>query len=78
LLSDALKNSCSDSEKSTLDELQLRWEKEISDLSDENMKRQVIMQTITPVIQEQFKLATKSRNLTDEDKKQLIVFKSKL
>ena len=78
LLSHALKNSCSDSEKSTLDELQLRWEKEISDLSDENMKRQVIMQTITPVIQEQFKLATKSRNLTDEDKKQLIVFKSKL
>ena len=73
-----LKNSCSDSEKSTLDEFQLRWEKEISDLSDENMKRQVIMQTITPVIQEQFKLATKSRNLTDEDKKQLIVFKSKL
>ena len=60
------------------DESQLRREKEISDLSDEKSKRQVIVTTITPVIQELFKLATKSRNLTDEEKKQLILLKWKL
>jgi hypothetical protein len=34
-----------------------------------------VITTITPVIQEYFKLATKSKNLTDEDKKQLIILK---
>jgi hypothetical protein len=33
------------------------------------------MTTITPVIQEYFKLATKSRNLSDDEKKQLIILK---
>jgi hypothetical protein len=75
LLAHTLNNNCSDEEKSTLDEFQLRREKEISDLSDEKSKRQVIITTITPVIQEYFKLATKSRNLTDDEKKQLIVLK---
>ena len=70
-----LNNSCSDEEKSTLDEFQLRREKEISDLTDERVKRQVVVTTITPVIQEYFKLATKSRNLTDDEKKQLIILK---
>jgi hypothetical protein len=78
LLSHALNNNCSDEEKSTLDEFQLRREKEISDLSDEKSKHQVVITTITPVIQEYFKLATKSKNLTDEEKKQLIVLKWKL
>ena len=78
LLAHTLNNNCSDEEKSTLDEFQLRREKEISDLSDEKSKRQVIVTTITPVIQELFKLATKSRNLTDEEKKQLILLKWKL
>jgi hypothetical protein len=58
-----------------LDEFQLRREKEIPDLSDEKSKRQVIITTLTPVIQELFKLATKSRNLTDDEKKQLIILK---
>jgi hypothetical protein len=75
LLSHTLNNTCSDEEKSTLDEFQLRREKEISDLSDERSKRQVIITTISPVIQEYFKLATKSRNLTDDEKKQLIILK---
>jgi hypothetical protein len=70
-----LKNNCSDEEKSTLDEFQLRWEKEISDLADEKSKRQVVVTTITPVIQDLFKQATKSRNLTDDEKKQLIILK---
>jgi hypothetical protein len=78
LLAHTLNNTCSDEEKSTLDEFQLRREKEISDLSDEKSKRQVIITTITPVIQEYFKLATKSRNLTDDEKKQLIILKWKL
>jgi hypothetical protein len=80
LLSHTLNNTCSDEEKSTLDEFQLRREKELSELSDEKAKRQVIIiiTTITPVIQELFKLATKSKNLTDEEKKQLIVLKWKL
>ena len=78
LLSHTLNNNCSDEEKSILDEFQLRREKEIADLSDEKSKRQVIITTITPVIQELFKLATKSKNLTDEEKKQLILLKWKL
>lgn len=78
LLAHTLQNSCSDEEKTTLDEFQLRREKEISDLSDEKSKRQVVVTTITPVIQDLFKQATKSRNLTDDEKKQLIVLKWKL
>ena len=78
LLDHTLNNSCSDEEETTLDEFQLRREKEIADLSDEKSKRQVVVTTITPVIQEFFKLATKSRNLTDDEKKQLIVLKWKL
>jgi hypothetical protein len=75
LLSHTLNGNCSDEEKSTLDEFQLRWEKEISDLADEKSKRQVVVTTITPVIQDLFKQATKSRNLTDDEKKQLIILK---
>ena len=78
LLAHTINNTCSDEEKSTLDEFQLRREKEISDLADEKSKRQVVITTITPVIQEYFKLATKSKNLTDEEKKQLIILKWKL
>jgi len=78
LLSHTLNNTCSDEEKSTLDEFQLRWEKEFWNLSDENSKRQVVVTTITPVIQEFFKLATKSKNLTNEEKQQLIILKSRL
>ena len=78
LLAHTLNNSCSDEEKVTLDEFQLRREKELSELSDEKAKRQVVVTTITPVIQEYFKLATKSKNLTDEEKKQLILLKWKL
>ena len=78
LLAHVLENNCTDEEKLILDELQLRWEKEISDLSDTKLKHQIILTTITPVIQELFKLATKSRNLTDEEKKQLINIKWKL
>lgn len=78
LLSHTLNNTCSDDEKSTLDEFQLRWEKEFWNLSDENSKRQVVVTTITPVIQEFFKLATKSKNLTNEEKQQLIILKSRL
>lgn len=75
LLSHALQNNCSDEEKSQLDELQLRREKELSELSDQKSKHSVILTTISPVIQELFKLATKSKNLTDEEKKQLIILK---
>lgn len=78
LLAHTLNDSCSDEEKSMLDEFQLRRENEISDLSDEKLKRQIVITTITPVIQELFKLATKSKNLTDEEKKQLILLKWKL
>ena len=78
LLAHTLNNTCSDEEKSILDEFQLRREKEMLDLSDEKSKRQVIITTITPVIQRYFKLATKSRDLTDDEKKQLIFLKWKL
>lgn len=78
LLSRCLKNECSEEEKNVLEEFQLRWEKELSHLTDENSKRVVIQNTISPVIQDLFKMATKSFNLTDEEKKQLIILKSKL
>ena len=78
LLFHALNNTCSEEEVSRLDELQLRREKEFSEISDEKAKRQIVITTVTPVIQELFKLATKSKNLTDEEKKQLILLKWKL
>ena len=78
LLAHTINNNCSDEEKSILDEFQLRREKEISDLSDEKSKRQVVITTITPVIQELFKVATKSKNLSNEEKKELIILKWKL
>ena len=78
LLSHVLNNETTEEENNTLDEFQLRWEKEISDLSDEKAKHQIIITTITPVIQDFFKLATKSKNLTNDEKKQLIILKWKL
>lgn len=78
LLAHTLNNACLDEEKTTLDEFQLRREKEISDLSDEKSKRQAVITTVTPVIQEYFKLAMKSKNFTDDEKKQLIIMKWKL
>lgn len=78
LLAHVLNNSCSEDEKKLVDELQLRREKEISELWNSKDKRAVILTTITPVIQELFKIATKSKNLTDDEKKQLIILKSKL
>ena len=78
LLSHTINNTCSDEEKTTLDEFQLRREKEFWNLSDEKSKRQVVITTITPVIQDLFKQATKSKNLTDDEKKQLIILKWKL
>ena len=78
LLYHCLKNSCSEEEKIMLDELQLWREKEVWELSDENSKRAVVVTTITPVIQELFKMAAKSPNLNDEEKRELILLKWKL
>ena len=78
LLSHILENKYSEEEGVMFDEFQLRWENEISDLSDERTKRSIILTTIIPIIQELFKTAAKSRNLTDEEKKQLIILKWKL
>lgn len=78
LLNHTLNNNCSDEEKSTLDELQLRRDKELSEITDENSKRVVVLTTIWPVIQDRFKIATKSPNLNDEEKKNLILLKWKL
>ena len=78
LLAHPFKNNCSDEEKEKLDELQLWWENEIWEKTDSNVKQQIIVTTISPVIQEMFKLATKSKNLTDDEKKQLLLLKGKL
>ena len=75
LLFHTLQNTCTSEEKDKLDELQLRWEKEFADISNEQQKRQIIITTITPAIQELFKIATKSKDLTDDEKKQLITLK---
>jgi len=78
LIGHVLNNNCSDEEKTTLDESQLWWEKEFLNLTDKKLKRQIVITTISPIIQELFKLATKSKNLTDEEKKELIILKWKL
>ena len=78
LLSHVLKDECSLEEKEKLDELQLWREKELSEVSNDESKRVIISTTSGPVIQDMFKLATKSRNLTDDDKKELIILKWKL
>ena len=78
LLSHILENKSSEEERVMFDEFQLRRENEISNLSDERTKRSIILTTIIPIIQELFKTAAKSRNLTDEEKKQLIILKWKL
>ncbi len=78
LLAHILNNVCWEEERQKLDELQLWWENEISEKADINVKRQIIVTTITPVIQELFKLAAKSKFLTDEEKKELILLKWKL
>ena len=78
LLYHILNDSCSSEEKEKLDELQLRWEKELSEVFSEESKRAIIVTTWSSVIQDMFKLAAKSRNLTDDDKKELIMLKWKL
>ena len=77
LLSHTLNNNCSDDEKEKLNELQLWWEKEISEKTDSIVKHQIVMTTIGPIIQELFKIATKSKNLTNEEKQELVVLKWK-
>ena len=76
-LSHTLNNNCSDDEKEKLNELQLWWEKEISEKTDFTVKHQIVMTTIGPIIQELFKIATKSKNLTNEEKQELVVLKWK-
>lgn len=78
ILYHCLKNTCTEEEKNILDELQLWREKELGELSDEDSKRVVILTTISPVLQELFKMAAKSPNLSDDDKKRLIALKWKL
>ena len=78
MLSHVLNGNCTEEEKTLMDEQQLRREKEIWDMWDNKIKYSIIMNTITPVIQELFKLATKSKNLTDDDKRSLMLLKWKL
>jgi len=74
----AINNKLTEDEILNMNEQQLRREKEIWENTDVNIKTWIIWRTIASVIQEYFKLATKSRNLTDEEKKQLIILKWKL
>ena len=71
-------NTLTEDEILIMNEQQLWREKELWEVEDKSVKVWIIWRTIASVIQEYFKLATKSKNLTDEEKKQLILLKWKL
>jgi len=73
-----INNKLTEDEILNMDEQQLRREKEFWDNMEVDTKVWIIWKTIASVIQEFLKLATKSRNLTDDEKKQLIILKWKL
>ena len=78
LIARVINNKLTEEEILNMNEQQLRWDKEFWENIDINIKTWIIWRTIASVIQEYFKLATKSRNLTDDEKKQLIILKWKL
>ena len=78
LITRVINNKLTEEEILNMNEQQLRWDKEFWENMDANIKTWIIWRTIASVIQEYFKLATKSRNLTDDEKKQLIILKWKL
>ena len=78
LIARVITGNLSEDEILNMNEQQMRREKEFWESTDINVKTWVIWRTIASVIQEFFKLATKSKNLTDEEKKQLILLKWKL
>ena len=78
LIARVINNKLTEEEILNMNEQQLRWDKEFWENIDINIKTWIIWRTIASVIQEFFKLATKSRNLTDDEKKQLIILKWKL
>jgi hypothetical protein len=78
LVARVINNKLTEDEILNMNEQQLRREKEIWENVDVNIKTWIIWRTIASVIQEYFKLATKSKNLTDDEKKQLIILKWKL
>ena len=78
LIARVINNRLTEDEILNMNEQQLRREKEFWENTDVNIKTWIIWKTIASVIQEYFKLATKSKNLTDEEKKQLILLKWKL
>ena len=71
-------NTLTEDEILVMNEQQLWWDKELWEVEDKQLKIWIIRKTIASVIQEFLKLATKSKNLTDEEKKQLILLKWKL
>ena len=71
-------NNLTEDEILIMNEQQLWREKELWEVEDKSVKVWIIWRTIASVIQEYFKLATKSKNLSDEEKKQLILLKWKL
>ncbi|MDR0369400.1 MAG: hypothetical protein LBH96_02445 [Candidatus Peribacteria bacterium] len=60
-----------DKEQEEINELQLRWEKELGEVNDIETKKAVIQRVIGPNIQEYFKIGSKSPHLSNEEKMEL-------
>ena len=71
-------NKLTENEILIMNEQQLWWDKEFWEVEDKQLKIWIVRKTIASVIQEFLRLATKSNNLTKEEKKQLISLKWKL
>ena len=78
LIARVINSKLTEDEILNMNEQQMWREKELWESVDVNVKIWVIWRTIASVIQELFKIAAKSRNLNDDEKKKLILLKWKL
>jgi len=70
LLARTFKGELTEAEKSDLDEQQLWREKELGD-TDSSSRKASIQRVIAPIVQEYFKMASKSSQLSHEEKMEL-------
>lgn len=78
LLGAVFQNTLEEDQKNELRELQLRRENELEKYPDQTTKKIAIKQIISQKVQEYFKLAIKSPNLSDEEKMQFTRLKMQL
>lgn len=70
--------TCSEEESKKIEELTLRWDKQLDEIATPEKKHQVIIQTVLPYIQNVLQLALKSPNLSNDEKKELLQIRKSL